>query len=365
MVTQARLGWRSLLLLILLLAALAVLGARRSADRLADRWFAGDPETVLRLADQLAAAMADEAMAPGPTRFDGEWALVRCQMTVTALARLLPRHRDRETAWRPAIHACALWLTTADARAFGTEAWGEDATRAVPLGHMHAYLGWTNTALQMAARVGEREAATAGRAWSDRLVRGSRGRPLSALETYPGETYPPDLSAVIASLALDGRYPEDVAALVARFRAEAVDPATGLVRQTLDPRSGAPGRPRGSGTLVSAWCLGFADPELARQLSAAARGGLRDDVLGFGGVREVPRGTPAIADLDSGPVLFGLSVSASGFGLAAARRLGDAGWHRELYRSAHLAGLEHGGWFTTGGTLGNAILLAMLTAPRG
>ncbi|MCA9492980.1 MAG: hypothetical protein KC621_23780 [Myxococcales bacterium] len=354
-------------------AALALVGAiavvRLGGDRRADAWFADDPATVLRLADQLAASMAAGTSAgdfsTGDARFDGEWALVSCQMTTIALGGLLPAHPDREEAWRPAIHACSMWLTTPEARSFGTVAWGEDGAEDVPDDHVHAYLGWTNTALQIAARVGEQEAAAAGRELSDRLARRVHDRSLRELQTYPGETYPPDISTVIGSLALDGRYPEEVDSLLARFRADAIDPDTGLVRQTLDPRTGAPGRARGSGTTVSAWFLGHADPGLSRELSAAARATLRDDVLGFGGVREVPAGTPGVADIDSGPVLFGLSVSASGFGLAAARRLGDDAWHRELYRSAHLAGVEHGGWFVLGGSLGNAILLAQLTSPKG
>lgn len=352
-----------------LVLAVVPIAARMSADRRADAWFADDPDTVLRLADQLAASMAEGTHASdfstGDARFDGEWALVSCQMTTIALGGLLPTYPDREAAWRPAIHTCATWLATAEARAFGTAAWGEDGALDVPEDHVHAYLGWTNTALWMAARVGEEAAAEAGRALSDQLARRVHDRPLRELQTYPGETYPPDISTVIASLALDGRYPEEVASLLARFRADAIDPDTGLVRQTLDPRTGAPGRARGSGTTVSAWFLGHADPGLSRELSAAARATLRDDVLGFGGVREVPAGTPGVADIDSGPVLFGLSVSASGFGLAAARRLGDDAWHRELYRSAHLAGVEHGGWFVLGGSLGNAILLAQLTSPKG
>jgi len=61
-------------------------------------------------------------------------------------------------------------------------------------------------------------------------------------------------------------------------------------------------------------------------------------------------------------------VGATGFGLGAARAHGDADLFRELYRSAYLVGVPvaRGGKtsFAAGGTLGNALLLAMLTANR-
>jgi hypothetical protein len=65
---------------------------------------------------------------------------------------------------------------------------------------------------------------------------------------------------------------------------------------------------------------------------------------------------------------MGVSVGATGFALGAARAHGDADGYRELYRSTHLAGVPVGAGggtkFAAGGALGNALLLAMLTANR-
>ncbi|MCP4808514.1 MAG: hypothetical protein GY913_18850 [Proteobacteria bacterium] len=70
-------------------------------------------------------------------------------------------------------------------------------------------------------------------------------------------------------------------------------------------------------------------------------------------------------DIDSGPVLLGIGVSPTGFGLAGARLHGDEAAYERSLRTARLFGLPvpwNGRTYLTGGGLGNAILLAMATA---
>jgi len=88
--------------------------------------------------------------------------------------------------------------------------------------------------------------------------------------------------------------------------------------------------------------------------------------LGFCGIREYAPGFHGKGDGNAGPMVMGVSVGATGFTLGAARAHGDGDLYRELYRSTHLAGVpvsrDGGAKFAAGGTLGNALLLAMLTA---
>lgn len=347
------------------LGALAVAARSVATERAAGRWWRGEDGEVLAVADALAVSMAAGTtpgdFSTGDARFDGEWALVSCQMTVLSLVPLAAAHPDRAPAYGPAIRACADWLATPEARAFGAAAWGRDALDDPDLGHTHAYLGWTAVALATAGAAGDDGARRAAAALTDRLAASVDGRPLAALETYPGETYPPDLAVVAAALGVQGGHGEVLERFVRRFRAEALDPDTGLVHQTLG-RAG-PGPVRGSGSALAAHFLAVADPALGAEVAGAVAAHLRDRVGPFGGIREVPRGARPAQDIDSGPVIFGLSVAASGFGLSAARQLGDEAWHRELFRSAHTAGLGTHGWFWSGGALGNAVLLTMLTAP--
>jgi len=92
----------------------------------------------------------------------------------------------------------------------------------------------------------------------------------------------------------------------------------------------------------------------------------RRSIAGFGGVREYEDGYRGAGDLNAGPIVFGMSVGASGFGLGAARMARDRDGFVELYRSTRLLGAPASGdgetAFAAGGLLGDALLLAMLTA---
>lgn len=160
----------------------------------------------------------------------------------------------------------------------------------------------------------------------------------------------------------------DVAIRAARaFGREAVDPATGWVVQARALADGsALDAPRGSGTALSAWFLAPADVSLSDRLYRAHRDDGVRSLLGFGAMREYPSDRFGLGDIDSGPVLLGVGVSATGFALSGARIHGDRRTYRRLFRTAWLFGVPidtaHGRPFATGGALGNAILLAMLTA---
>lgn len=353
-------------LLVLLCA-----GLHLRADRVAAAHWRMDPPEIELLADQVARSVRQgidpSAMGTGSDLFDAEWALVTCQMSVLGLGRIVLEQPQTRARYGPAIERCARWLAQPSSRAFGTMAWGEDAMSAESLAsdHGHAYLGWTNTALAVAVRViSDREVHTAHNQLTDALAR-RLSLPVWRLETYPGEAYPPDMAMVAASVGLSGGHDAELARWSAAFRAAAIDAETGLLRQSLSPRDGAVhDGPRGSGTALAAAFLQYADLALARDLAAAIQQNLAVSTLGCAAVREVPRGAQFRMDIDSGPVIFGRGVSATGFSIAAARVAGDEGWYRGLFRTAHLAGLPRPGsgrWYLAGGSIGNAILLAMYT----
>lgn len=85
-------------------------------------------------------------------------------------------------------------------------------------------------------------------------------------------------------------------------------------------------------------------------------------------MRERPRADPGAGDIDSGPVILGYGVSASGFAMGPARSFGDRERYAGLYATAELFGApqrseRHGHRHLTGGPLGDAVLCAMQTAP--
>jgi hypothetical protein len=209
----------------------------------------------------------------------------------------------------------------------------------------------------------------------DRITRQLADRlaasPTGLIETYPGEAWPPDVAAVAGSIGLHARATgDDRSALLTswarRFEACARHPSGYLIQRMASGGCRPLDGPRGSGTAVAAYFLTFARPELAQRLFASLLGEGRVSLGGFGGVREHLPGQSGTWDVNAGPEVFGISTGATGFALGAARAHRDRRFFTELYRTAHLFGVPTmatgGTRFAVGGVLGNALLLAMLTA---
>lgn len=304
----------------------------------------------------------------GSARFDGEWTFGTAQMAALGLGQVALAAPEGR-AWAVLQMDRAIEAARSEpARAFDAEAWSEDPLASLDGDKDHAaYLGYLNLALSLRRRLGPSPTAGLSDAVTEALRRRLRRR--TWLETYPGEIYPVDNLAALASIALYDaalqREPAEARRWLARWAEASLDPATGLVVQAVD----ATGRPvdaaRGSGSALSAYFASFADLELARRIDRAVGEQLYREVLGFGVVREYPAGVSGRGDIDSGPLVFGFSISASGFGFAGARLFGDSRRFAGLYRTYHLFGAPratHGELsFVSGGALGNAILLAMLT----
>jgi hypothetical protein len=344
------------------LGAVGVAGASAPSvwcERGAAGWYAGDPAVVAPLVEVVAgivsAPLAAQDFGTGNARFDGEWWFGTYQMAALGFAQIGELERASLAIDRAADPA--VW-------AFDRDAWGDLALgQLADDPHDHAVLGYLGVALglERALDTNNRHAALHD-AVAAHLRRRLVARGDSPLETYPGEAYPVDNAAVLATLALHARatgQPPDplVEAAVARWEAAWVA-EDGLAMQTVGSN-----RVRGSGTALSAYFLGFTHPALSARLAAGIHRQLAANVLGFGAVREYRRGEDGAGDIDSGPLIGGWSISATGFSLAAARRQRDAAWFADLYGTACLVGQPGDAGFATGGPLGNAILFAMLTAP--
>jgi hypothetical protein len=124
--------------------------------------------------------------------------------------------------------------------------------------------------------------------------------------------------------------------------------------------------PRGSGTAVGAYFLSFADRDLAVKLHRSLVDAGERSLFGFSAIREYASGFHGRGDTNAGPVVFGVSVGATGFALGSAAAQRDRELFRGLYRTLELFGVpvarDEQRSFVIGGTLGNALLLAMLTA---
>lgn len=350
-------------------------------ERGADAWLDGSSDLQTAMADDLVRfeRRDDEARkAPSESRFAGEWALVTHQMVALALAQIVWGHPDRPelgARYRDTISRAAVKSFLPEMRDFGTRAWdGEDALASLDGDHGHAYLAYAALAVGVARTFDATLPADVVRA-HDALVGAYERRllasPTGLIETYPGEAYPTDVAAVAATIAVHGRatgarHDAVLAHWVERVRAVQIDRATGFVIQRMGARDGARHDvPRGSGTGLAAYFAGFADRGVADLLTAGlARNEGR--FAGFGAIREYGAGQTGSGDIDSGPVIFGVSVAATGFALAPFRATGRRDDFRALYRTTNLFGLplDDGGRlrFATGGPIGNALLCAFLTS---
>lgn len=360
----------------LVLAVLATV-PRAVAGAGADALFRGDEEAQDALAREVAGAVLARRdpvfYHSGSARFDGQSAIAIHQMTLLGLGQIAMAHPDRREAYLPAMRVSARALATPSLLRYADTVWGHHGITTMLPGEGHAYLGYVNLGLG-ALRVHEPDTPLAALhdRITERLAEALFASPNGLIETYPGESWPPDVAAVAGSIGLHaaatGRDRRtEMARWEARFAACAIDGASGMLVQRVKTGTCTPvDAPRGSGTAVAAYFTGFASRSLSEKLHRGvvrARG----SVLGFGGIDEYPPGHRGSGDVNAGPIVFGMSVGASGFGLGSARMNGDRETFSLLYRSTWLLGAPRSRWgggrsFAVGGALGNALLLAMLTA---
>jgi hypothetical protein len=344
----------------------------RAADRLFEGDLAAQDALARRLSVDVLAHPAGTFYQTGTDRFDGQSTVAIEQMTILALGQIVLEHPEKRADYLPAMRAAADRLVDPATLRYASRVYGHHAVTGMGPGEGHAYAGYINMGLGMLRLV---DPATPHARLHDRLTEDLRRRlfqaPTGLIETYPGETWPPDVAVVAASIGLHARATgadvrQEMDAWADRFARCAVH-ASGYLWQRVKSGGCEPAdAPRGSGTALASYVLGFAHPGLSRRLYQALAAHGRVTVLGLGGLREYAEGFQGEGDGNSGPAVLGASVGATGFGLGAARMNGDQDLYRQLYRSAHLFAVPvddgEGRTFALGGVLGNALLLAMLTA---
>ena len=151
--------------------------------------------------------------------------------------------------------------------------------------------------------------------------------PVVSLETFPGMIWPVDNVCALESLRLHdvlyGTTYRRACTRWTKWMADHLDAKTGLMVAQVAPTGETLDPPRGCALSWSlAFMPGFA-PELARAQYERYRSDWFVHVCGLAGAREWPPGKERGADVDSGPVAFGIGAAASGLGMAAAKANGD------------------------------------------
>ncbi|MEV6221402.1 hypothetical protein AB0M13_07100 [Nocardia fluminea] len=165
------------------------------------------------------------------------------------------------------------------------------------------------------------------------------------LQAYRGQAWPVDSTVAIASLRLhDKLFGAQYAGVIDRWleQAEArLDPETGLLPHQVSPTDGSmlTGARATSQTAILRF-LPEIDPAFARGQYARYRDRFVAYPGGFGpAVREFPKGVDGSGDVDSGPLVAGISLSATVVALGAARMNGDSALAAAIGSEGELIGL--------------------------
>ncbi|MCH9686486.1 MAG: hypothetical protein K0V04_33945 [Deltaproteobacteria bacterium] len=312
------------------------------------------------------------ALLTGSARFDGEWLFGTYLMAGLGYGHSAIAHPAWRDEYVGAMEHCIDQLLSERVRVFDRDAWRHDPLEDLGSPRAHAaYLGYLDLLLGVHRKLDpDSRYADLHDRISDHLAALIERSPIGLVQTYPGETYPVDNTAIFGALALHQRTAgADHRAALATARLAIVrfqDSSTGLLVQSVDPGSGRwVDGPRGSGTALAVYFTSFWDEAVSLALYRAQQQ-LRRDVLGFGTMREYPSGVDGRGDIDSGPVVLGVSISSTGFSLAGSRIHDDRDTFEALFATATLFGapIDRDGArnFALGGPLGDALMFAMLTA---
>ena len=203
------------------------------------------------------------------------------------------------------------------------------------------YAGWTNWLRGGLLALGHADAADRDTFTSEsvEIATAFRTAKTPFLAAYPGQAWPVDSVVAIASLRLYDalvapRFGQIARNWVTTAKTQ-LDPATGLLPHQVVPQvSGA----RGSSQAMIQRFLIDVDPAFARTQDEI----FQDKFVTGLGVREYPKGTTGQGDVDSGPLVFGRSLSATVVTVGAARVHHDPLANR-LAREGELVGLPFSG----------------------
>lgn len=303
--------------------------------------------------------------------FRGEWAIVSLSSAGLALAGLAQRFPSEVETTESDLQKLIERARSDELSEFDTRRWKEPAMTSLPSERGHVgYLGHL-TLLLAADEVAFPNGPN--RALLKKLTDALRSKvtrgPCELAETYPGEIYIPDNAVALAALALAARAgivgePGEPTAkqILENIHTRYADKKTGLLPFRLGPAC-EPGEGRASGASWSLMYLAYVDePYALKGYEALRTRHLDAPIPGVLGVREWPRGVDRGGDVDSGPLLLGLSPAATGFTLALARRAEDTTTLQGLLDTAELAGFsfEFRGRrsYLTAPVVGDAIVLS-------
>lgn len=310
-----------------------------------------------------------------PPFFQGEWAVGTYSMLTSALTNMAFLYPETREESLPIIEKMIdTMIENEGFRNFDTGAWrGEEALASLSNSNGHlGYLGHLNLMLAAYHTLGGTKESHL-RLFpqvSEALIRKMPIHGTGLGETYPGQVFIADNVAAMASVALyEQSFPR--AQPFSKGWAETLSKKyrhkkTGLLVHRLNTDGSVVEGPRGCTLGWNSFYLPFVDAGLAKDQYETMKKVLGRERWGFAGLREYATGSRGGGDIDSGPVIFGLSSSGTGFAIAGARWHRDVAFLKGLLATSELVGctIQTGGKrrYLLAPLVGEAIVLAMKTA---
>lgn len=311
-------------------------------------------------------------------QFAGEWMLVTYSMAACALTNIAMQ--EPKTAHESSV-LIAQWIEACldkKIAAFDSMAWAGDEPLDEDVldkdrGHL-GYYGHLNLMLGCYALLNnDGRFSQLHKTLSDAIARRMRKYPHRHVETYPSQTYPADNTVAAASLRVsDMTQATGYKSLVDEWVEQSkkiewqpyglivfqIDSVTGQALQTC----------RGSHMGWNSFFMPLVDEEYARVQFGRFKKHMLQEFPGIAAFKEYPEGRWFTMDCDTGPVIFGLGGTATGFSAAGARWAKDAKLLSCLLRPVELLGVsatkENMRRYVALPVVADAIMLAMKTAVR-
>ena len=202
----------------------------------------------------------------------------------------------------------------------------------------------------------------------DLIIERMEQSPVLSAESYPDECWTfcntVALAAIKVADHLDGTdHSEFCRRWIETAKERLVDPETGMLVSSYSTIGTHRDGPEGSTIWLVAHMLQVVDEEFATDQYLRAREALARNVLGFGYSREWPPSWQGPQDVDSGPVIpvLGISASASGLAFVGAASFGDAELISSLGTSLRFGGFPiaegEGLRYAASNQVGDAVLL--------
>lgn len=311
----------------------------------------------------------------GDAQFAGEWTIGTYAMATYALTNIAMK--KPKTAIESSV-VIAKWIeycTDQKIYNFDEIAWKEtpldEGILNKDYGHI-GYYGHINLMLGCYALLNnDGKFSKLHRKISDAIARRMSKYPHRHIETYPEETYPPDNTVAAASLRVaDMTLGTDYKKLVDEWveQSKKIEyPPTGLIVFQIDSNTGKPLQTsRGSNVGWNSFFLPLVDENYAQAQFERSKKHMLRRYIGFAAFKEYPHGGSSRMDVDTGPVIFGLGGTATGFSVAGAKWSNDKELLTLLLRPFEFLGISvvkgNQKRYLTVPVVGDAIMLAMKTA---